>query len=698
MEVQFTWDDPITAEQQHQTLTLPIAFGREIKDLPVDIDGQPVTPFQLFDANKKISRYHALLSEVDGQLMVEDFSTNGTSVDGVRVQRSRHSLTSGGILKIGNYDFTVIVQIPQSAVGTQVEQPGDGGTVVTPIESNGTLIGQPELINGTIIHPPVPSSALGGSPVPPPSTIIFHPDSDDLEPESIPPVQSATPQASFPPPEFLAAQQVNVNNLPTTMLRTTDYAAIGGGIGSFVWVDHIRIGGVKKEQVTVLGLQPKPYARYEMLLRNCQIYRHKRIRSGSDSCPDNIWGWPGYALRDAWRSFFSGQLPAALGFLWQVFAEPVFADTYTPRGRDVFDSMDREAVRIGWDDMWRYASVRHIRKTTDGRYIIAYSSTRPDGPSDHGYLLAKYVHLCTGYPAIKLLDDLQTYRLTYGDFKSVVHGYEKHDHIYESLERNGGTVVIRGSGIVASQILDKLYQVRKQNPRVLITHLNRAPREGVRFKLAKRYVENHWEFQPFNWPKGTWGGDMRKILESADPPRRRELLEAWGGTTTASRGEWRRIVNEGLKEGWYTLTFGKVSAVKQEQGKTVTYVQTKQSENKIHADFIIDCTGLISDPKEHPLIHDLVTHYDLELNPQNRLHVQNDFEIPKMKNERGRMYAAGIITLGGPYAPVDTFLGLQYAAHRSAEGLARAKAPGIHCVEGVGSLWQWIKWATNLSP
>ena len=138
--------------------------------------------------------------------------------------------------------------------------------------------------------------------------------------------------------------------------------------------------------------------------------------------------------------------------------------------------------------------------------------------------------------------------------------------------------------------------------------------------------------------------------------------------------------------------------MKQEQGKTVTYVQTKQSENKIHADFIIDCTGLISDPKEHPLIHDLVTHYDLELNPQNRLHVQNDFEIPKMKNERGRMYAAGIITLGGPYAPVDTFLGLQYAAHRSAEGLARAKAPGIHCVEGVGSLWQWIKWATNLSP
>ena len=86
------------------------------------------------------------------------------------------------------------------------------------------------------------------------------------------------------------------------------------------------------------------------------------------------------------------------------------------------------------------------------------------------------------------------------------------------------------------------------------------------------------------------------------------------------------------------------------------------------------------------------------LNPFGRLHVANDFEIVEMRNDKARIYAAGVMTLGGPYAPVDTFLGLQYAAHRSAEGLARAKAPKIRHLEGIGSLWQWLKWATNQSP
>ncbi|WP_017719585.1 FHA domain-containing protein [Kamptonema formosum] len=678
MEVQLTWDDPVTAEQQQHIFPLPVAFGRELSKMPTSLDGQPVSQVVLFDANNKISRSHALLAFVSGQLTVEDLSANGTSVNGQQFQRERRPLNSGDTLSIGNYNITV----------TLLQQGDPNATQVT--SSNFTVLNPP------IKSIPAAEVEKGESRI---STIIFNPDSDILQSQATRPPQSATPQSSFPPPEFLAADSVAVSQLPTTLMKRTDYLAIGGGMGSFVWVDNLRISGVKKEQIAVLSLQQKPYGRYETLLSNCQIYRYKRIRSGSDSCPDNIWGWPGYALRDAWRAFFAGQVGSALEYLWQVFSEPVFADTYTPRAGDVFASMDREAKRIGWDDMLIYGSIRNIRKTDNGQYIIAYSATRQDGPPDRGYLLAKYVHLCTGYPAIKLLDDLQAYRVKYGDLKSVVHGYEKHDHVYDYLEQNGGTVVIRGSGIVASQILDRLYQARKKNPRIAINHLNRASRDGQKFGWAKRSVENQWEFQPFNWPKGTWGGDMRKMLEAADPLRRRELLEAWGGTTTASRREWRRIVNEGLKEGWYTITFGTVERVdRNAQGKPVTYVKTKQAENKIDAEFIIDCTGLVSDPREHPLLNDLITHYNLDLNPQKRLHVENDFEIQKMRNDRARMYAAGIITLGGPYAPVDTFLGLQYAAHRSAEALVRAKAPGIHYLEGLGSLWQWIKWATNQAP
>ncbi|MDP8962703.1 MAG: FHA domain-containing protein, partial [Cyanobacteriota bacterium] len=42
----------------------------------------------------------------------------------------------------------------------------------------------------------------------------------------------------------------------------------------------------------------------------------------------------------------------------------------------------------------------------DGRYAIAYSRTRT-GQRDHAFVIARYVHLATGYPAIKFLPDLQ---------------------------------------------------------------------------------------------------------------------------------------------------------------------------------------------------------------------------------------------------------------------------------------------------
>jgi hypothetical protein len=44
------------------------------------------------------------------------------------------------------------------------------------------------------------------------------------------------------------------------------------------------------------------------------------------------------------------------------------------------------------------------------------------------------------------------------------------------------------------------------------------------------------------------------------------------------------------------------------------------------------------------------------------LQVTNDFEISGLRNGKGRAYAAGTITSGGPYLAVDSFLGLQYSA------------------------------------
>ena len=81
-----------------------------------------------------------------------------------------------------------------------------------------------------------------------------------------------------------------------------------------------------------------------------------------------------------------------------------------------------------------------------------------------------------------------------------------------------------------------------------------------------------------------------------------------------------------------------------------------------------------------------------------RIQVENDFEIRDLRNKKGKMYAAGIITLGGPYAPVDTFLGLQYAAQKSVDALVKAKAPGLSYLNGYNSLGQWCRWVFNQEP
>ena len=46
------------------------------------------------------------------------------------------------------------------------------------------------------------------------------------------------------------------------------------------------------------------------------------------------------------------------------------------------------------------------------------------------------------------------------------------------------------------------------------------------------------EIQPFNWPKGAWGGEQRNYIERADEETRLSLMADWGGTTTA-RGSCR---------------------------------------------------------------------------------------------------------------------------------------------------------------
>jgi pSer/pThr/pTyr-binding forkhead associated (FHA) protein len=651
MQIQLTWEDPVTGEPRSPLLTVPVALGRELARMPALLDGQRVARIVLDSG--QVSRFHALIDQDgSGLVAIDQNSSNGLLLNGTR--HSRSFLANGDTLQIGPYFITVTL----------------GAKAVTTAA---------------------------------PSTILFHPETDLPAPNLPSPQIALTIGSSFPPLAF-QSQQVSLQELRETglPLQEFDYAALGAGLGSFMWTDLLRMGGVKPEQIVAIGIEAKPYARYQRLCLNSQIPAHERLRSNSDSCPDNIWGFPSYALRESWSDFRQGQIASALKYLWQVFAEPTLAETYTPRAGNVFASIDRESQRIGWNQIYRYGRIRAIRKTDDGRYAVAYSQATANR-RDHALIVARYLHLATGYPAIQFLPDLQAYRETTQDFKAVVNAYEAHEHVYEQLARQGGTVLIRGRGIVASRIVQRLHEIRRLNPKIALVHLMRSPKpQGNRYGKAQRSVKHHYELQPFNWPKACWGGDLRAVLEAADPQRRKELLADWGGTTTADRRDWQRIIHAGIAQGWYQIVFGEVEKVEPDgQGGTITYIQEKDFKGKIQlqADFIIDATGLDAKPKTSPLLEDMVNHYNLPLNPVGRLSVSNDFELLEMQSgQQGHLYAAGAITLGGPHAAVDSFLGLQFAALRSVDHLITLGAPHLRSLNGLSSIAQWLKWVFNQSP
>lgn len=478
------------------------------------------------------------------------------------------------------------------------------------------------------------------------------------------------------------------------------YLAVGGGMGSFAWADCLRVSGVAAAQVMVIGTTAHPYDVYRRLCHASQVSDDDRLRSDSGATPDNLWGWPGYALREAWRELQNGKAGAALTLLWRVFAETALAEPYTPRAGDVFRAIDREAARINWHAMRRAGLVHCLRKTDDGRYAAVYAHY--DGEAwSRRVALARCVHIATGCAGPRLLPELLDYRTRTGDMARAVHAYEDHDHVYARLAERGGTVLLRGRGITAAAVLEKLAAARAHNPNVCVLHLIRTPLpNGARVGRAARPVLHHWALQPYNWPKSSFGGTWQTRLEQASPAERRYLLSALGGVTTPPRRAFARLVTRGLREGWYQVYLGTLAHLDSENGALLASVRDLQGEPAalFAVDYLIDATGLDTEVGSSALLNDLVRHYALALNAWGRLDVTGDFELTQMRNDSGRVFAAGAVTAGGFYAPVDSFFGLQFAAQRSADALARLGAPDVRRLDGWRSFSQWLRWARGEQP
>ncbi|MBB2913762.1 hypothetical protein FHS43_005071 [Streptosporangium becharense] len=471
------------------------------------------------------------------------------------------------------------------------------------------------------------------------------------------------------------------------------FLTVGGGIGSFVTVDYLRIYGVPTSQMRVVSNIDRPWQTYEFLTRCSQIPRGERIRSDSSSRPDNLWGFPSYALEEAWKD----KNPA---YLWQIFSEPIINDYWTPRAGTVFENLEREAKRINYWDMLVKGQVRMVRKRIGGGYFTVVTPPEGAAPTKRIIFRSRFVHLAVGYPGLKFLPDLQEFRTKYGDYQHVVNAYEPHEQVYEFLKTRPGAVVIRGGGIVASRVLQRLFDDREKfNLQTQIIHIFRTFISGAHGPhiWSRRKGGNGWAYQGFNYPKSVWGGQLKAEMRKLEGEARAKKYKQMGGTNTPYRRHWQKQMREGRSGGYYHAVQGTVDRVERTpQGRLISYVRSKDGiAREIESDYIIDCTGLEADIAEHRIFDDLLKYSGAGRNPVGRLDVERHFEVKGTASGDGALYASGSATLGGYFPGVDTFLGLQIAAQEIADDLARRGF--VRKMGPLRSTTQWFKWAFNSS-
>lgn len=467
------------------------------------------------------------------------------------------------------------------------------------------------------------------------------------------------------------------------------FLSVGGGIGSFVTVDYLRVaGGVPTSDIRVLSNLSHPWQTYEYLARVSQLPRRNRIRSDAASRPDNLWGFPSYAWQEAVRD-------RSLKPVLQVMLEPVFADFYTPRLGAVLDGIQREANRIAYWDMLVRGEALLVRKRVGGGYFTLYAPATNGAPPRLVAIRSRDVHLAVGYAGLRFLPDMQAFRERLNDFHHVVNGYEAHEHVYAALRRRPGVVLVRGGGIVASAVLERLISDRvRHGTQTQIMHLFRTYFDGShgRHAWTRRRGRDGFAYQGFNYPKSAWGGQLKARMRRLEGTDRVTLYDEIGGTTTASRRHWQDSLRLARNAGWYRARAGTITDLRHAGSGMAARIRQPEGELDVRVDYVIDCTGLDSDVSEHRVLEDLLRH-GATRNPLGRLDVERSFELRGMASGMGRVYTTGAASFGGYFPGVDTFLGLQLAAQEVVDDLTRR---GFSRRMGpVRSMAGWLNWVTS---
>jgi hypothetical protein len=475
------------------------------------------------------------------------------------------------------------------------------------------------------------------------------------------------------------------------LVKEVPIVTVGGGLGSFAFVDFLRIAGVPKSDIRVLSPLSEPYSTFAERAAVSQLGPMDRLRSDSMSRIDNIWGWPGYALSEAMAKH-------SVTPLLKVLTEPLISEYFTPTVQMVVSGLDREASRIGWHDMVIRSWAQVVRRGTEGGYFVV---TRPviSGDPPVAYR-ANYVHLALGHPSARSLADLAEFRRRCGIPELMINAYEPHGKIYDRLVQSPGRVLVRGSGIASSRILERLIDDRERlGASTEIVHLFRHYVHGaVGPPYFRRPGGEGFAYQPFSFPKAAGGGQLRARMLTLSAEERARLVVRMGGTTTPRRRRWRRQLARGRREGWYRAISGVLLYVQPSPNRRLG-VRLRTSDGmdlEFVVDFVIDATGLEDDIRLHPLLADLLACGGARTNALGGLDVEATFEVHGTRSGACRLYASGAATRGGPLAPVDSFWGLTHAALEICDDLASQGA--CEFLGGIRSMSQWWRWMRNREP
>ena len=460
--------------------------------------------------------------------------------------------------------------------------------------------------------------------------------------------------------------------VPGLEIEHAAVVSIGGGLGSFALVDRLRVAGVPADDIRVVGLDADPSATFARTCRASGMLLGDRLRSDSSARMDNIWGFPGYAATEARQ--LRNPLP-----LLRTLVEPILAQPYTPTVGLLTDGIAREAARIGWPAMVRVGEAHRILPRPEGGFRVLVR--REDG----GDLAidCDHVHLALGAAGPQHSELTDLYRTRYGNDR-VRHAYEPHEEVYQALRRGGGKVLVRGSGIASSRVIQRLVEDRDHTGEdVHIWQLFRHYHDAPSGPLTARFDAScGYHYQAFSFPKAAFGGQLRDQIRTTSGEERRALVKELGATSTPYRSLWSRQLRRGRSEGWYDAVAGELVGLAPGQralpgdpaeGLTAAVLLQNDERLDLDLDFVIDATGRDTDAAHHPLIRALVVDRLVELNEDGGIVVDDSFAAVRCSPEgHGSIFATGLTAQGGALGPVDSFLGLQSAALTISRCLAAA--------------------------